>query len=660
MAMAAWWPRDNVESVYEPEQAEAAEPHEKAWRFGERLHDEQGEARRALADAALFFMYGSGRSGLRGSALAAVPMQTDPPFRNVVRKCVNSKTALIFRNKVRCYFLTDGADVEDQEKALGMTRAVEAQFAAAGIYGIQGYRICQDGQLFDGGVAKVVADVVNNRVLIERVFPWEIYVSLEESRTGTPRQYGHRQLVERSVLAAMFPEFKKEIAAAPNAPDDWKVLEELSTTDTSDLVAVWELWHLPSGRVDLEDKKSFGLDKDGKFRKNIDPGHDGRHAIVLEQATLVDRPYPFEYPPLAFYLPQPDPVGFWSLSLPESLQGIQLELIKLGKRMQSIMHLHAVPRLAVDRRAKVNTAKLTNDIADIVEVNGSPAAAVQYLAPNAVPAQLFQREKELDDEALRESGISELTAYAQKPPGIDHAPPLEHLADTESVRHTPAHRGWEEFHLQLGRATVDAFRLLAEHNKKFSLIWGDDEELQIIDWTNVDLGRGKYLFRAWPTNLLASTPTAKLNQVLTALQQGLMADTPEAARARALLNFPDTRGAFGDPNVVPRRIAKLLDQVEKEGLTSRTMPSPFNKPGICLTMAEERINKREGDWGPTDPRIDGLRDFHDAARRVSLRMKAEEAQAAQGIIPPGAGGPPANQQGRPTAPAQPPPTAVAA
>jgi len=360
-------------------------------------------------------------------------------------------------------------------------------------------------------------------------------------------------------------------------------------------------------------------------------------------------------------LPQPDPVGFWSMSLPEMLQGIQMELIKLGKRIRAIIHLHAVPRLGVDRRAKVNTSKLTNDLADIVEMNGSPSAAMHYLQPGAVPAELFRREGELDDLAMQESGISEMSAFAQKPAGIQHEPGMQHLADTESIRHTSAHRGWEEFHLQLGRATVDAFRTLAEHNKDFSVLWGDDEELKLINWKEVDLGRGKYLFRAFPTNLLPSTPGARSSRVVSMLQAGLFDDTPQAARARELFdNFPDVRGKFGSSNAIPRRVSKLLDEVEKEGLTSSTMPSPHNEPSVCMTMVKERINKREGDWGADDPRIDGLRDFYDAAYRVSLQMTAEQAQASQGIAP----GMPAPPGGAP-APAGPapqgaPPAAVAA
>lgn len=643
-----WWVRDTFRTVYET--VDIAEPHRAVWDFGERLFVEQGPVRRARADAALFLYYGSARHGLRGSPLVDVITPTDPPFRNVVQKCVDTKTAHIFQNKVRCYFTTDAGRVEDREQAEGMTQAVEAQFAASGFYGYPGFLNCLGGQLFEGGVTKILADIENDRVLADRCFPWEIFVPLEESRVGAPRNYLHRQLVDRAVLAAMFPKFEKEIREAKSVPDDWLVLEGASSQQTSDLVAVWEAWHLPSVTVDMSAPKSFGRDSNGDFRKNVDPGHDGRHVIALQNATLLDQPWPYDYPPFAFFKPQPDPVGFWSRSLPESLSGIQLELIKLGKRIQSLIHLHAVPRLVVWRNAHINKAKVTNDHADILESSAPPGQAMQYLTPQAVPGELFRREQELDDEALRQAGISELSAYAQKPAGIEHAPPMQHLADTESIRHTPAFRAWENYHVEAGTIIVDAFRLLAEHNPKFEVVFGDAENLKRLKWRDYDLGRGKYKFRAWPTNLLPSAPAARSERILQYLQMGLF--SRDEARASALEGALDMKSIIGDQNAVERNVEKLLDKVEANGLTVDTMPSPFNDPGLCMKKSAERINKLEAD-GVADSRVDGLRQFWDAAYREKLKMDADAAQVAKGIMPgqappanaPPPGGPPPPQPG---------------
>lgn len=650
---APWFVREHVKSVYSDDAIELVEPGRALIDAGERLYAEQGDARRAMADAALFLYYSSARYGLRGSHLAQVLVPNDPPFRNVIGKCVDTKTAFIFRNQVKTYFLTEGGKVEEREKAEGMTQAVEAQFEASGVYGGEGLRVCQDGHLFDGGLMKTVADTMNNRVLNERIFPWEVFIPLEEARAGKASQFLHRQLVDRSVLAGMFPDHHEAILKAPSAPDDWLLLNS-ALHQTSDLVAVWEGWHLPSTQVNQDEPRSWGRDKNGDFTNKVDPGHDGRHAIALpgvaeDHATLLDEPWVYDHPPLAFYLPQPDPMGPWSLSLAEILGGIQLELIKLGKRIQSIINLHGRPLLGVDRRAKVNTAKITNDHADMIEMNGSPGSAMQYVQPGSVPADVFRREQELDAEAMKRSGISEMSAYAQKPAGVNHEPGMQMLADNESMRQTPAHRAWERFHVQLGINNVDAFRILAEHNPKFSLMFGDAENLKEIVWKDVDLGRGKYKYRAWPTNLLPSTPAAKTSMVMTMLQGGLMEDTPAAAKARALLPFPDMKAAQGDGNQTERNVLKLLDTVEQEGMSIDTMPEPWNDPALCMRLAGNRINKLQAD-GVEESRIQGLRDFYESARRLGLQMQAESVQSAAGIVP---GQPPPTAPQGPTPPTPP-------
>ena len=623
MSTAPWFLYDRARTLYGG--VEVVPPHEATWRAGERLHREQGEMRRARADGGLFLYYGSARHGLRGSPLAEMVWPTDPPFRNVVGKCVDTKTAHVFRNQVRAYWLTEGGTGADREKAEGMTRLTEAMFEASGLYGYPGFLICQDGQLFDGAVIKTVADVANARVLNERCFPWEIYIPMEESRSGGGRQFFHRQLVDRSVLAGMFPEYEQEIEDAPSAPDDWLLLDG-DNDQTSDLVCVWEAWHLPSTRLDLKNDAVWGRDKNGKFRSDVNTGHDGRHVICLEKATLLDRPWVYDHPPLARYLPQPDPLGAWSLSLPETLGGIQLELIKLGKRMQSLIHLHAVPLLAVSRGAKVNLQKLTNDHARIIETNGSPGSAIQYLTPQAVPNELFQRENELERIAMERAGIPDMMASGTKPPGIDHAPGMQHLADEASVRHTPAHRAWERMHVQCGINCMDAAREIAEHNPDFSALYGGEESMERIKIRDVDLGRDRVKFRAWPTNLLPSSPAAKVSNVVFMLQGGLLEDTPAAARGRSLLNFPDTKGTFQNVNQTERAVNAILDKVEAEGMSVETMPEPWDDAKLCQKLAGERIEKLKADEDDEDT-IDALRQFAESARRLELRLMAEQTQA---------------------------------
>ena len=94
--------------------------------------------------------------------------------------------------------------------------------------------------------------------------------------------------------------------------------------------------------MDLREDKAFGLVKNeetGKyeFDEKIDTGHDGVQCISIKGTTLRERPWPYPYPPFAFYRPHPDAIGFWSTPIPETLSGAQIELIKLGKRVSMLL-----------------------------------------------------------------------------------------------------------------------------------------------------------------------------------------------------------------------------------------------------------------------------------------------------------------------------------
>lgn len=639
---AAWFDRDYVRTSYG--NVLPAPPHRALFDAGSRLHSEQGEYRRTRADAAMFLYFGNRRRGLYGSRFFGDLLGEEPSFRNVVQMAVDTRTAHVVRNKVRILFDTDRGDTDAQQKALAMTRAVEAIFTSEGIYGQKGMLVCQDGSLFDAGMAKVVPDFANSRVVIDRVFPWEVYVPEEESRYGEPRQMLHRQPVDRRVLLALYPEHEEAIRQAPVCPDDWRYTTYAFTGDTSDLVAVWEGWHRPSGRVDLEDPASFGVGDDGELDPSLDPGHDGRHVVAIENATLSDRPWPFDYFPIASFRPNPDPMGYWSRSIPETLAGEQLELIKLGRRMGALVHLHAVPRIVVSRSAKLNKQAISNDYATILDCNGSPENAIQYLQPHAVPSELFQREQSIVDAAMNKVGLSELTAYAQKPAGVDHAPGMQMLLDTESIRHTPAFRSWEDFHLDLGRAVVDAVRMLAEADPDFEILWGDDRQLQKIRWRDVDLERSKYRIKKWPTNLLPQMPAARASMIAQLSQSGAL---PEPMATKAMLENPDIKALLGDTTAEQENVDRHIERILKDGYSEATAPHPFMNLALCKTSSASRINRLEAD-GVSDGKVEGLRRFWADADELEKRAKNEAVQASQGELPPG--GPPGPGGGVPSAP----------
>ncbi len=655
---ATWWDREKVK---------ASEAHQELMAFTEALNQEQGEMRRARAAACLFLYYGNSRRGLGTMLwpLADFGQFDAPPFYNVVQSITDTLTNHIVRNKVRPLFTPDGGDTELKEKAEGMQLAVEAGFIEAGIYSTTGQYIALDGNLHDGGVLKVLPDFANNRVLAERVFPWEILIPEAEARLGNPRQFIHRTLVPREVLAAMFPEFEERIrdtGMTPSVSPDWGY-EGIADGMTVDLVAVADGYHLPSGRVDLTENKAFGLTKEGKFSEQLSrrPGHDGRQTIAVSGLTLRDRPWPYPYPPFAFNRPHPDAIGFWSTPVPERLAGAQMELMKIGKRVSMLLHLHAVPRIVVARGAKINISKLSNDLATVLESNHPPGSSIMYLHPQAVPAELLEQQERIIAWCEREVGLSEMSIAAAKPKGIDHAPALEFLADHESLRHTIRHRQWNDFHIQAARLFVDAYHQLSEVNKDFSVIWADSAELRRINWKAVELQRYKYNLKVWDTNLLAQRPEARMQQLLFMMEQGL--PISQTALADAMGDSLDFRRLVGNVTALQKNIENRIAMASKDGYDENSAPDPWMDLAECKRIARERINELEAK-GVEDSKIDGVREFWKHAHKLEQRAAAEANQIAQGIDPnapappPPPGGPPPQQLPPGPMPGQAPPVAA--
>lgn len=663
----AWWVRgfgvlDDLTGEVRPE-----DPGPAAHNMVVEQYNNQCRWRRSKAADCLTLYLGTDAHDLAvGSANSIANDFVDapePPGYNVIGAIVDTKTAHIVQNKVRTMFLTEKGNAELQDKARLMQQACEAVRHENGFVG--GYNsvsTCFDGQLFEAGCVKITPDYANMRVSVERIMSFDTFVSNKDARTGKPHQMGHGFMVDRSVLAGMFSsdtpedaERRQWIADASNKDINLHEPLSLESTDIADELFVAELWHLPTVRVDRSKPEAFGLDENGLMDPKIDPGHDGRRMMLLGEKVLIDEPWPFDYFPIATFRPMQKPVGFWSQSIPEMLAGAQLAINRMSDRIDRIMHLHARPLLYVWKAAKMNTSKITNALAQILEGNMPAGQAMQYITPQAVGAEYIQQIDKIIGWCEKRAGISELSIAAQKPPGINHAPGLQHLSDTESIRHTPAFYAWEQFHVDMDRAIVDCMRLLGKHaktvDKKFEVVFGDSKEMLRLNWEDFDLAENQYHITRWPTNMMPAAPAAKISRAmdLKELAPELLTNDVLAM----LLEYPDIAAALGDKTAFKENIQRKLDKVQKDGMTADDMPHSYLSLELALEMTAERINRLEADGG-TPEHLDDLIKFYEAVDKLKQdKMKALAPPPPPG--PPGGGGLPLNPHVAqpPTQPTQP-------
>lgn len=611
------------------------------WQKGNSIFEEEGMRRRTAASHALTLYHGHPRHSLGGQD-TIFPEDIDPPGYNLVQAAVDTKTAHIVRNKVRPMFVTERGDSKLRKKAEGMQRATESILLKSGVYGKTGVAVCRDGQIFGAGGMKFYPDYNNSRVTGERILAHEVLVDPEEAKLGDPMQTWHVHSVDRRVLLERYrdnPEAIELIKTAKAVPYEMMNRPETGRTEIADRVLVIEYWRRPAKNVKLssdEDRrKAFGRNEEGELDPKIDPGHDGKHLVCVEGGALFEEPWPFDYFPIAWFIPMKNSVGFWGRGIPETLAGAQWRINRLIDRIDKILDLHAVPRIFAQRGA-LATPKLTNGIGTIVETKMPPHQAVWVPQWNTVPTELFQRIEMLIRWAEKQIGLSEMSISAQKPPGVDHAPGMQHLQDTETIRHTPDFRAWEEFHTDAARIIVDCCRMLTQFGGvDLQLAWGNSKQLKRINWKEVDLDSERYHLRCWPTNLLPLTPGARKSMVIDLLNAGLITQQ----QALAMLDFPDIEAVMGDQTAAAEYIEAVLEKARAGDESA--VPEPY----MNLALAEQKtldLLNRMGADGESEEAMDNVRMFWELILKLQERMAPPpQDMASPEVSPePPPGGPP--------------------
>lgn len=552
---------------------------------------------------------------------------------NVVSRCGDTLAAHVLHNRVRPLFLTDAGSWEQQQQAQGMQRAVEAVFKGS-LWGFLGQLVALHGIVLGAAGVFVRADVRSMRVRHHLVLPWQVYFSARETESGEPpRSMIMARPEPRAELLEEYgddPEAREAIERAPRAPEDLTLGWELQDDHLSDLVMVRRAWSLPSGRVDRDDDAAWGYDAEGA---EVEASHDGREVVAIDGATLSDRAYPFERFPVAWFRPWPKLRGFWGRGVAEQLVELQLEITRTMRRIAEILTLHARPIVVVWDQARINPQQFAaSHYARFLRSKVPGPQAITYITPQSIPSELIAHLERMVVYADRIVGISEMSASAGKPAGVEAFKALQLLQDTESIRQTPVYQNWEALHVEVAELDVEAFRALEEHAQSegqiFKVIWEGDRELAEIAWGEVDLGESRYRLTASPTNLLAKTPAARMQGVRDLMADGMV----DRETALELLDFPDVAAATDQARSALRAVkAKISAAID--GDVERAVPSPYTDLRLLESTAVAVYQDLEA-RGATDAVLDRVRHVIEHART----LLAKPQPGAVAPAPPGPGG----------------------
>jgi hypothetical protein len=300
----------------------------------------------------------------------------------------------------------------------------------------------------------------------------------------------------------------------------------------ADQVTVIESWHLPSGPE----------------------SSDGLHTICIEEDTLLDEEWKKPFFPFARFSWGPRLYGHWAQGGAEQIQNIQYEINKILWLIQRSFHLAGTFKVFTQVGSKVVKEHLNNDIGSIIEYVGTPP---QYVTPPIVPIEMYQQLTNLKGAAFEQLGVSQLSASAKKPDGLNSGKALREYNDIESDRFMTIGQAYERFFLELARLTVDCAKDIYEREGKYKVKVPGKKFIETIDWKEIDMEEDQYFLKIFPVSSLPNDPSGRLQTIQEYVQAGFI--TPRTARR--LLDFPDLEAIEDLESAKEDYLHKILEKM---------------------------------------------------------------------------------------------------
>ena len=515
---------------------------------------------------------------------------------NVVRNCIDSATSLITRGRPAVSYITSEGDYTRQQRAKARSKFVQAIFHQNSVYDT-GPKIFKDSCIFGTGIAKVCRDY--DRVLIEKVFPGEIWVDDAEAVYGDPPSLFQVKAVDKRRLKARFPG-KANIIDTASPPD----IKNYGRSAIANQVQVIEAWHLPSGPE----------------------AGDGRHVICLDSGVLRDEGYEHQNFPFAVMRWNDDPIGWWGTGLAYELAGLQYEINSLLRMAQLGMYSAGGAKVLVEKGSKIAKTHLNNDLwATVVEYVG---AAPQWIVPPPMSPVVQAMLQFYIDQSYAITGISQLGARGEIPSGLAGSGRAQLVyKDIESQRFITVQRRYEQFFMDLAECSLQAAADMAEQEGgEFEATYVGGKLLERVHYSDIGDEDDEFCVQAEPVSMLPYTMAGKF----ALAEQMRAAGYIDANSAKKLSGLPDVDAEMNlelaPIDLVDDAIERILEKGES------LWPDPRGDVGLAVKRASLAFQRAQLSNAPPD-RLDLLAEYIDAGNDMLQITETVNAQAAMAATP---------------------------
>jgi hypothetical protein len=290
--------------------------------------------------------------------------------------------------------------------------------------------------------------------------------------------------------------------------------------------------------------------------------------------------------------------------------------------MSQSIHLVSVPRILYEISSKIVKQHFNNDIGSMIGYSGTPPS---FQNPISIAQDMVQYVQFLLQSAFQEIGISQLSASSQKPAGLNSQVALREYNDIETERFASFAASWENFHMDIARQQIDLAKDLAKENVNYG-VWGKQGKgVKFVKFSEIDLKDESYVMQAYPTSLLAGTPSGQLDKVSDLISLQIV--TPD--EAASLIDFPDTEAVLGIKNADRDDIMYTLESLLDGKYFS---PEPFQNLQLGIKYLNSAYLKYRNS-GVKEENLQLIRRWIDEAILLMNPQAQDNAAADTGAHP---------------------------
>lgn len=543
------------------------------------------------------------------------------PF-NAIRRGVNTVFAKCAKNKPLPMVLANRGDYKIHKRARGLTNFLAGLFNWLKVPNEVAAPVCKSAEVFGTGIAHVYSNPDSEFPEIDVIFPWEFLVPTAEARAGKPKTFYLTRWVDVEILVGMYPECEEDIRAAVgrDTDDTWA-----DAADTHNLILVYYGWRVATSKK-----------KKGKWLIAVSGGKE-----------LDSGEYEREYPPFAVLRYNRPIIGYYGEGLAAEMTGFQYELNFTTETLRMSHRTAPTGVWLVDDNCGVPDAHYSNDIGYVLKKR--PGAQVQYFNPTPAPPQTYEWHNMVAEGALKWTGISTMSANAEKPPGINSGVALNTLDDIEADNFAVFQSDYEQFHIDLSNLLIDEMKEIAKRNPNTAILVQDKRSAIEVAWNDVDMARDAILMQTFPVALLGRTPAARREMVAGLFKDGII----DRALYLKLLDAPDIDAEVdldaATRTLLDEQIEHILDAEDTEAEGAYVHPYPYTDLVYGLRRATQQLCLGTLQKRP-DENLSLLRQYIEEMTVMLKRQHAEEAEMQP--QQPGAGAPPGGMPpGMPPGPA---------